>query len=66
MTNHIHLVVQQKDGRLSDWVRDFKKFTGKKLLKMILENHEESRKEWLKMIFSHHAKSNNRSGDLQF
>ncbi|PZX55925.1 transposase IS200 family protein [Algoriphagus ratkowskyi] len=33
MTNHIHLVVQQKDGKLSDWVRDFKKYTSKKLLK---------------------------------
>jgi REP element-mobilizing transposase RayT len=38
MSNHIHLVVQQKDGKLADWVRDFKKFTSKKLLKMILEN----------------------------
>lgn len=41
MSNHLHLVVQQKDGKLSDWVRDFKKFTNKKLLKMILENPHE-------------------------
>ncbi|WP_236252748.1 transposase [Echinicola sp. 20G] len=45
MTNHIHLVVQQKDGKLSAWVRDFKKFTSKKLLAMILENQQERRKE---------------------
>ncbi|WP_240507841.1 transposase [Algoriphagus faecimaris] len=38
MSNHIHLVVQQKDGKLSEWVRDFKKFTSKKLVKLILEN----------------------------
>jgi len=38
MSNHIHLVVQQNDGKLSDWLRNFKKFTSKKLLKMILEN----------------------------
>jgi hypothetical protein len=44
MTNHLHLVVQQKDGKLSDWVRDIKKFTSKKLLKMIMENPQESRK----------------------
>lgn len=49
MSNHIHLVVQQKDGKLSDWVRDFKKFTSKKLLKIILENPHESRCEWLKV-----------------
>jgi REP element-mobilizing transposase RayT len=66
MTNHLHLVVQQKDGNLSGWVRDFKKFTSKKLLKMILENPQESRKEWLKMIFTYHAKFNKRSGKMQF
>jgi len=58
MTNHLHLVVQQKDGNLSGWVRDFKKFTSKKLLIMILENPQESRKEWLKRIFAYHAKLN--------
>jgi REP element-mobilizing transposase RayT len=57
MSNHIHLVVQQNDEKLSDWVRDFKKFTSKKLLKMILENPYESRKEWLRMIFEYQAKS---------
>jgi REP element-mobilizing transposase RayT len=66
MSDHIHLVVQQKDRKLSDWVRDFKKFTSKKLLKLILENPQESRKEWLKMIFEYHAEFNKRSGDLQF
>lgn len=66
MSNHIHLVVQQKDGKLSDWVRDFKKFTSKKMLQLILGNHQESRKEWLKMIFEYHAEFNKRSGDLQF
>jgi REP element-mobilizing transposase RayT len=45
MSNHMHLVVQQKDGKLSNWVRDFKKFTSKRLLKLILENPQESRKE---------------------
>ena len=66
MTNHIHVVVQHKEGKLSEWVRDFKKFTSKKLLKMIFENPEESRKEWLKMIFTYHAKFNKRSGEMQF
>ncbi|SFB54136.1 hypothetical protein [Algoriphagus aquimarinus] len=62
MSNHIHLVVQQKDGKLSEWVRDFKKFTSKKLLNLILENPQESRREWLQMIFEYHAKFNKRSG----
>jgi len=62
MSNHIHLVVQQKDEKLADWVRGFKKFTSKKLLKMILINPYESRKEWLKMIFDYQAKFNKRVG----
>jgi hypothetical protein len=43
-------------GIKSSWVRDFKKFTSKKLLKMVLENPHESRREWLKMIFAYNAK----------
>ncbi len=40
--NHIHLVGQQIAGKLSDWIRDFKKFTSKKLLKMIPENPQKA------------------------
>jgi hypothetical protein len=66
MTNHFYLVVQQKDGKLSDWVRDFKKFTSKKLGIMITENPQETRREWLKIIFAYHTKFNKRAGDMQF
>ncbi|MBI0397949.1 transposase [Cyclobacterium marinum] len=66
MTNHLHLVVQQRNAKLSGWVRDFKKFTSKKLLKLIIENPQESRKEWLKIIFAYHAKFNKRAGEMQF
>jgi hypothetical protein len=65
MSNHNHLVVQ-KNGRFSGLVRDFIKFTSKTLLKMILDNPQESRKERSKMIFAYHAKSNKRSGEMQF
>ena len=29
MSNHIHLIIQSEDGKLSDLIRDFKKFTAK-------------------------------------
>ena len=29
MSNHILLIIQSKDGKLSDLIRDFKKFTTK-------------------------------------
>ncbi|MFN0049462.1 MAG: REP-associated tyrosine transposase [Cytophagales bacterium] len=47
MTNHIHLIISSKNGKLSDTIRDFKKFTASKIVKAISENEKESRKSWL-------------------
>lgn len=65
MTNHIHLICRSKKGDLSGVIRDFKKFTSKEIMKAITTHPEESRKEWLEMIFKYHAKFNQRSGDKQ-
>ena len=35
MSNHIHMVVQSNDGKLSDLLRDFKKFTATTILDKI-------------------------------
>lgn len=34
MSNHIHMIVQSEEGKLSDLIRDFKKYTAKKFLKV--------------------------------
>ena len=47
MTNHVHVIMQSKNGDLSGLVRDFKKFTSKRILKEVNTNHQESRKECL-------------------
>ena len=48
MTNHVHLIIRAKEGYLlQDILRDFKKFTSKAIVKAIVENPVESRKEWL-------------------
>ncbi len=47
MSNHIHLIISSEQEKLSDIIRDFKKFTSKKIVKAIEENQHESRKEWL-------------------
>jgi REP element-mobilizing transposase RayT len=44
MSNHIHLIIQSEHGKLSDLIRDFKKFTAKNILEKI-KNSPESRKE---------------------
>jgi len=62
MTNHIHLIIQSKDGALSDVLRDFKKFTATWILDL-LQNSPESRREWIlerlhKATFSHTRNKN--------
>ncbi|MCB0402256.1 MAG: transposase [Flavobacteriales bacterium] len=63
MTNHVHVIVSSNKGDLSGTIRDFKKYTSKEF-KMMNEINE-SRREWLEMIFQYHAKQNKRSGDRQ-
>lgn len=47
MTNHCHLIVRAKNEDLSDIIRDFKKFTAKKILSLIENNPFESRNIWI-------------------
>ena len=47
MSNHMHVIWQAKEGyQLSAIIRDFKKFTAKRLIQMINER-QESRKKWM-------------------
>src|SRR5690349_7335320 len=45
MTNHVHMLARSNTGKLSDTLRDFKKFTSYSILKEI-QNEPESRREW--------------------
>jgi len=65
MTNHMHVIMQSRVGDLSGLVRDFKKFTSKAILKEVNENKQESRREWLEMVFRYHAKYNKRAKEMQ-
>lgn len=65
MTNHVHVIMSSKTGKLSGLVRDFKKHTSKQILSQISNNSAESRKEWLEMVFKYHAKFNKRAGEKQ-
>lgn len=60
MTNHIHLAARcDPPGGMSAFLRDFKKFTSKKIVDTI-ENISESRKEWLLDKFSFEARRTRR------
>jgi REP element-mobilizing transposase RayT len=66
MSNHIHMVVQSENGKLSDLIRDFKKFTARKILDTIEESETESRKDWMLKRFEFACRSHSRNEKYQF
>lgn len=65
MSNHIHLIVQSATGKLSDLIRDFKKYTAKRILDSIQEEAE-SRREWMLERFRLATASHSRNKNYQF
>ncbi|MDQ7959436.1 REP-associated tyrosine transposase [Flavobacterium lindanitolerans] len=65
MSNHIHLIILSKDGKLSDLIRDFKKFTAKTILEKI-QAEPESRRDWMLERFKTATESHSRNKNYQF
>ena len=66
ISNHIHLVAKAKEGyQLSDIIRNFKKFTDKKIIKNIQEINE-SRKVWMLKQFEYAGNRIKRNGRYKF
>jgi len=66
MSNHMHAIWQAKEGYLlSDIIRDFKKFTAKRIISMIKEG-KESRKVWMLKKFEYAGKRLNRISKYKF
>jgi putative transposase len=60
MSNHLHMIAQAKEGYiLSDILRDFKKYTSKKITEAI-QNEPESRREWLLDRFEFTGRNNHK------
>lgn len=67
MSNHLHLILSVDEPfKLSDVLRDFKKFTSGTLIKAIEDNKQESRKSWMLWIFRKAGEKNNRNKYCQF
>tara|TARA_R110002072_G_scaffold196879_2_gene354222 strand:- start:33 stop:542 length:510 start_codon:yes stop_codon:yes gene_type:complete len=68
MSNHLHLIISRAENgqRLSDIVRDFKKFTSSKIIEAIEQNKYESRRNWMLWIFSAAGKKNRNNTNDQF
>ena len=66
MPSHIHLIFRSSLGDPSGLMRDFKDFTSRKMLKLIAENPQESRKDWLLWMFEKAGKKNSNVEKSQF
>jgi putative transposase len=67
MPNHLHLIVSAQEGRrIGDIIRDFKKFTSRKLVAAIANNPQESRRIWMMRAFKFAGNQNTSNQDYQF
>ena len=66
MSNHVHLVVSAKENNTSDILRDFKKYTSKRIIAAIDGNQHESRRDWMLKIFREQGGKNSRNTYYQF
>lgn len=64
MSNHVHIIARSSIGKLSDTIRDFKKFTANKILD-IIQNEPESRRAWILHRFEWNAGQHRRNSEHQ-
>ncbi|MBR5351958.1 MAG: transposase [Prevotella sp.] len=67
MSNHLHLVVSVNDGvELGYILRDFKKFTNKKIMQVLENDIHESRRNWMQDRFCFAALNDRRIHNYRF
>ena len=67
MTNHFHLIAAANGkNRLEHILRDLKKITSRRIVKVIIDNPQESRKDWMKYMFERFGKYNPNNTTYQF
>lgn len=66
MSSHLHVIwsAELNSPGLSCLVRDFKKYTSKQIIRF-LNDPNESRRDWLEVVFKYHAKYNKRNSEFQ-
>ena len=66
MTSHVHMIIGSRTNKLEDIVRDMKSYTSRKLKEAIIDNIQESRKEWMLLMFEKTGKRNSNNNEYQF
>lgn len=66
MSSHLHLIISSENNDLPNILRDFKSYTSGTIRKAIIENQQESRKEWVLWMFKRAGEKNCNNNDFQF
>ncbi|MCL6294905.1 REP-associated tyrosine transposase [Jejuia spongiicola] len=66
MPSHVHFIFRSTNKDPSGLLRDFKRHTSKKIIEAIVNNPQESRKEWLLWMFERAGKKSATTGKYQF
>ena len=67
MTNHMHMMVGSAgDNKVSDILQDFKKFTSKEIIRTLLVESTESRREWMVNRFEYAGKNDKKITNYRF
>lgn len=66
MPSHVHLIFNDTNGNPSQLLKDFKKYTSKKLLEEITNNSQESRREWMLWMMKRAAEKASLKSNYQF
>ena len=67
MSSHIHLIIGSNGmNKMQDILRDFKKYTSKRIIEEIKNNIQESRREWMLWMFERAGSKNANNRKYQF
>jgi putative transposase len=67
MTNHLHMIVgSESENKVSDILRDFKKFTSKEILRTLQAFGQESRREWMLNRFEYAGRNDKKIKNYRF
>ena len=66
MTSHAHMIIGSKERSLDLIVGEMKSYTSTQMRKLIKENPEESRKDWMIQMMEDAGKKNGNNKDWQF
>jgi putative transposase len=66
LPSHVHLIFRDKNNNPSKLIKELKTYTSKKLQELIVNNPQESRKEWLLWMMERAGSKNSNVKNRQF